>query len=196
MEGVGCIEAYPNTIMSYFLYVAWPIPIGLVSATYCTLTLRAFFQRRRQFDQLMSSNPNLTFNRYFRLMGLAAVEVLFTIPLTIYNIVQNVRLAPIYVYRGMADLHWGFSRIEQQPAIVWRQDPNLVAAMQFRAWAAIGCALLFFCFFGLAEEARKHYRSALTSVTKRLGITTFERSTGFSSTGCVALSPLPVSVQL
>ncbi|TFK87793.1 putative fungal pheromoneG-protein-coupled receptor [Polyporus arcularius HHB13444] len=184
LEGIGCIEEYPNTFLAYLLYVCWPIPIGLVSATYCTLTLRAFFHRRRQFNELMASNNNLTFNRYFRLMGLAAIEVLFTIPLTIYNIIENLRVAPIYEYRGLADLHYRFSRVNSMSAIAWRASPELIKVMNFRVWAPIGCAILFFCFFGLAEEARKHYKLALSSVAKRVGITTMDRSgTGFSSTG-------------
>ena len=55
LEGIGCIETYPNTWLAYVLYVSWPLPIGLVSGTYCILTLRAFFHRRRQFNELMAS---------------------------------------------------------------------------------------------------------------------------------------------
>ena len=46
----------------------------------------------------------------------------------------------------------------------------------------IVCAIIFFGFFGFADEARKNYRSALETVTKKVGITI---STGsyFSSTG-------------
>lgn len=184
LEGIGCIETYPNTWLAYVLYVSWPLPIGLVSGTYCILTLRAFFHRRRQFNELMASNNNLTFNRYFRLMGLAAIEVLLTIPVTIYNIITNLRVAPMYEYKGLADLHWGFSRVNRIAAIQWRMSPELVQVMYFRVWAPIGCALVFFCFFGLAEEARKHYKLALSSVAKRVGITTFERrGSGFTSTG-------------
>ncbi|KAI0830071.1 STE3-domain-containing protein [Trametes gibbosa] len=182
LEGVGCVEEYPNSFLAYLLYITWPIPIGLVSATYCTLTLRAFFRRRRDFSALVASNANLTFNRYFRLMGLAAVEVLFTIPLATYNLVSNAQ-APIYPYQGLADLHYWFSRVNQKSAVSWRSDPALVSGMNFKRWTVIGCAIMFFLFFGLAEEARKHYRLALSSVAKKVGITTFDRSTGFSSSG-------------
>ena len=181
---MGCLEAYPNTWLALILYFLWPIPLGLVSGTYCTLTLRAFFKRRRQFNELMASNKNLTFNRYFRLMGLASIEVMFTIPLTIYNIVSNFKQDP-YPWRGFADLHSGFDRVDQVAAIVWRQDSSTVSLMRFRAWVPIALACTFFLFFGLAEEARKHYKMALSSVAKRVGITTFDRttSTGFTSTG-------------
>ncbi|KAI8992846.1 STE3-domain-containing protein [Trametes punicea] len=183
LEGIGCIEEYPNTWLAYLLYITWPIPIGLVSATYCTLTLRAFLKRRRDFNTLVASNNNLTFNRYFRLMGLAAIEVIFTIPLTVYNMVMDLTTLPIYKFVGLADLHFWFSRVDQKSAVSWRSDPGTVERMRLRQWLVIGCALLFFLFFGLAEEARKHYRLALSSVAKRVGITSFEKKSGFSSTG-------------
>lgn len=200
LEGVGCVEEYPNSFLAYLLFITWPIPIGLVSGTYCSaypvqsvlrihqanassvLTLRAFFRRRRDFSALIASNSNLTFNRYFRLMGLAAIEVLCTVPLATYNLVADAT-QPIYPYVGMADLHFGFSRVNQKSAVSWRADPAVVSAMDFKRWNVIACALVFFCFFGLAEEARKHYRLALSSVAKRVGITTLGGSSGFTATG-------------
>ncbi|EIW56751.1 STE3-domain-containing protein [Trametes versicolor FP-101664 SS1] len=182
LEGVGCVEEYPNSFLAYLLFITWPIPIGLVSGTYCILTLRAFFRRRRDFSALIASNSNLTFNRYFRLMGLAAIEVLCTVPLATYNLVADAT-QPIYPYVGMADLHFGFSRVNQKSAVSWRADPAVVSAMDFKRWNVIACALVFFCFFGLAEEARKHYRLALSSVAKRVGITTLGGSSGFTATG-------------
>ncbi|KAI0632771.1 STE3-domain-containing protein [Trametes polyzona] len=181
LEGVGCWTEYPNSFLAYLLFITWPIPIGMVSATYCILTLRAFFRRRRDFSTLVASNSNLTFNRYFRLMGLAAIEVLFTIPLATYNIVVDAS-QPIYPFIGYADLHFRFDRVNSKSAVSWRQDPSAIAAVNFSRWNIIGCAILFFLFFGLAEEARKHYRLALSSVAKKVGITTFDRSTGFAST--------------
>ncbi|TBU43027.1 putative fungal pheromoneG-protein-coupled receptor, partial [Dichomitus squalens] len=180
MEGVGCIEAYPNTWLALILYYLWPIPIGLVSATYCVLTLTAFFKRRRRFTELMASNTNITFNRYFRLMGLASLEFLFTLPLTVYNITENFKLAP-YKWRGMANLHSRFGRVDQYPAVIWRADPQLISVINFRLWMPIACALVFFLFFGLAEEARKHYKLAMTSIAKKVGISTMERSSEFDS---------------
>ena len=191
MEGVGCIEAYPNTWLALILYYLWPIAIGLVSATYCVLTLTAFFKRRRRFSELMASNADITFNRYFRLMGLASLEFLFTLPLTIYNITENYKLAP-YKWRGMANLHSRFGRVDQYSAVIWRADPQLVSVINFRLWMPVACAFVFFLFFGLAEEARKHYKMAMTSVAKKIGISTMERSSVFDSTMYVSNLSYPL----
>ncbi|KAI0947520.1 hypothetical protein AcW1_007727 [Taiwanofungus camphoratus] len=176
LEGFGCMFAIPNTILAWFLFDIWPIVIGLISAVYCGLTIRAFMQRRKQLNELLSSNTGLSFHRYFRLMGLAALEMCCTVPLGIYTMVINAK-EPLYKWEGLANLHYQFSRVGQYPAIVWRSDPLIVKSLDFNMWSYITCALVFFAFFGFAGEARKHYRLACVFLGKRLGVRTsfFER---------------------
>ncbi|KZT00247.1 putative fungal pheromoneG-protein-coupled receptor [Laetiporus sulphureus 93-53] len=190
-EGYGCMYEFPNTILSYFLYTIWPVVIGLISMVYCSLTLYAFYKRRRQFKELMSSNSNLTYNRYLRLMGLAGIEMVCTVPLGVWNVV-NSAVQPIYKWEGLANVHYDFSRVDQYPTIVWYNVPAVRRAIQFTIWDPIACALLFFLFFGCAEEARKHYSTALTSVVKRVGISTsFLTRTGSASNASMGGSKLP-----
>ncbi|KAK7680857.1 hypothetical protein QCA50_016167 [Cerrena zonata] len=180
LEGVGCSSAVPFTIPSFFLFFGWPIFLGVISAIYSGFTLRAFLKRRKQFSELIASNSNLTFNRYFRLMAMAVVEICCTVPLAIYGNVVNFRDA-YYQYRGFADLHLGFDRVRQYPLALWDNGSGFRSAVMFNQWAFIGCALVFFLIFGVAEEARKHYRAAYTSVAKRVGLSTGEiDSSGFT----------------
>ncbi|KAI0078437.1 STE3-domain-containing protein [Panus rudis PR-1116 ss-1] len=172
-EGIGCQPAVPNTILFMVLYGCWPIAMGLVSAFYCVMTLRAFIRRRKQFSELIASNSNLTFNRYFRLMAMAVIEMLSTVPLGIYTIVGNVQIG-IYQWKGFADLHSGFDRVRQFPLAFWQEtwDDASKRSLEFNQWAFVVCALVFFLIFGMAEEAKKHYRAAYTSVAKRVGLST------------------------
>ena len=39
-------------------------------------------------------------------------------------------------------------------------------------WLVVACGLVFFAFFGFADEAQKHYKIAFASVVKRVGYTT------------------------
>ncbi|PCH39328.1 STE3-domain-containing protein [Wolfiporia cocos MD-104 SS10] len=178
-EGFGCFYAIPNTILSWFLCDIWPIVIGCISAVYCVLTIRAFLRRRKQLSELVAANSNLDFNRYFRLMAIAAVEVCFTVPLGIYSMVQNAT-GYIYPWTGLANLHYQFSAVDQIPAFLWRADPQVAQGLAFTRWSFIGTALLFFALFGLAAEARKHYRDAYVAVCSRVGVRT-DFYTGLSS---------------
>ncbi|KAI0741752.1 GPCR fungal pheromone mating factor [Daedaleopsis nitida] len=174
VEGVGCVEEYPNTVVAFVLYMAWPIPIGLVTMVYCVLTLRAFFRQRREFDELIRShtdvNRGLTSSRYFRLMALAALNAIFSVPVGVYTIVLNIRGGPLYEWRGLGDLHSDFGRVDVWTLAEWREDPGTITVINYRLWSPIAGALVFFAFFGMAEEARSHYRCALSSIASLLGI--------------------------
>ncbi|EED83216.1 hypothetical fungal pheromone GPCR, STE3-type [Postia placenta Mad-698-R] len=172
IEGFGCIFAIPNTILSSFLFYATPIYIGLVSAVYAALTIRAFYKRHKQIRELMSANSSLKFNRYFRLMVLAGIEICLTIPLGIWTLVSNATQVPIYQWEGLANLHYGFSAVDQIPAIIEQSDPSILSQVAFNQWSVISCALLFFALFGVTGEAQKHYRVACESVMRRLGLNT------------------------
>ncbi|THH28485.1 hypothetical protein EUX98_g5709 [Antrodiella citrinella] len=180
-EDFGCYVTAPQTWLYIVLYSIWPIIIGLISAYYSIRTLIAFSRRRKEFSELLVSNNNLTFNRYARLMIMACLEVVCTVPLGIWVLVET----PVtYKYIGLADLHSGFSRVRQYPLGEWLNIPGVRKGLSTVSWLYIAEALLFFALFGFAEEARRHYYSAYVSVAKTLGISTVSTSsTGFTATG-------------
>jgi len=122
-------------------------------------------------------------------MALAGIELLCTIPLASYDLYLNVS-AGLVPWISWDNVHFGFSRVDQFPAIIWQSFPVLRSSLEITRWAFVICAFIFFAFFGFADEARKNYRSALDSVAKRMGYSsTGTRSGIFSSNGYVALSP-------
>jgi pheromone a factor receptor len=199
---VGCFPFTYNVWPAYLLVSCWPIAIGLVSAVYCSkfgyllpsfdqefniflprlvLSIRAFARRRSQFKELLSANSNLNANRYFRLMFLAGIEVACTIPLASWAMYLNIHTIHLFPYKGWADTHWGFSRVDQFPTLLWHNNRLLAMSLELTRWSPVVCAYVFFIFFGFADEARKHYRLAYTSVAKRMGYTVTTSSSGFTS---------------
>ncbi|KAK0485444.1 pheromone A receptor-domain-containing protein [Armillaria luteobubalina] len=168
-ENIGCAPAIYNTLLSYFINLMWPIIIGLISASYCVLTLRAFHRRRLEFSQFLSSDRSLTVNRYFRLMALATTEICCTMPLAIAVLCLSATSAPIEPWRSWSDTHYQYSRIVQVPALLWRSNRMLVASYETTRWVTVLCPLVFFAFFGFAEEARKHYRALFNATLKKIG---------------------------
>ena len=181
LEGVGCVEAYPNTFLSIILNTSWPIPIGLASAVFAFLALRGALDRTRDLKLLQIVEPDLSTSCYYRLMALAAANILFTIPLAIYMIATNLSEG-LYPYRGFADLHSNFGRVESMAAIAWRQNATAVSLINFRIWTPIACALLFFAIFGFTAEARAQYQRVLAFVAKPFGVTLFGRQTALEAT--------------
>ncbi|KAF9221767.1 STE3-domain-containing protein [Gyrodon lividus] len=178
-EEVGCYPFTWNTPPAYALVFCWPIAIGVVSGYYCILTIRELSIRRAQFKELLSANKNLSSSRYFRLMGLAGIEVLCTVPLGAYSIYLNSTAEPIQRWVSWANTHYDFSRVGQYPSVVWHENQLTIISIQLSRYFIIICALVFFAFFGFADEAMRNYRLAYQSVTKRVGLST----ASFSATG-------------
>lgn len=119
---------------------------------------------------MLSLNSTFTVSRYFRLMGLAMTEICATTPLAIFVIWLNAAAAPIGPWRSWQDTHYNFSRIEQIPAVLWRQNHLAVISIELSRWLNPLCSFTFFAFFGFAHESMKNYRLAWNWFTKKLGI--------------------------
>jgi len=114
-------------------------------------------RRRKEFRDLIAANTNLTYSCYWRLVALASVDFCFTIPISIWTTVVNARWNTVHPWVSWADTHRKYYRVRQFPRIL---IPNLVIlyTLEISRWAAVFCAVLFFCFFGFADEAKKNYR--------------------------------------
>ncbi|TFK87807.1 fungal pheromone STE3G-protein-coupled receptor [Polyporus arcularius HHB13444] len=172
-EQLGCYPAVYNVLPAYFLVNMWPVLIGLVSAVYCFLSLKNLASRRAAFREYLTSGTSLTGSRYLRLMALAMTDILLDTPLGIYEIYSNAIAGPIQPWISWEDTHFDFSHVEQFPAVIWRGEPLLNIPLELSRWLIVVCALVFFAFFGFAEEARRNYRAAWTWITGKLG---FRRS--------------------
>ena len=167
-------------------YTHFSFPVG---------TLHAFMKRRRQFSELLASNSNLTFNRYFRLMALSTTSLMLLIPISSYGIYLNVTSQPLGPWRGWSDTHFDFGRVQHIPAIIWRANERTVIANELNRWLSPVCAFIFFINFGVASEARRHYRTAFWFVAGRLGFKPQARSekAGMQTVGYVGLLHRPPS---
>jgi len=173
-EDVGCYPAIINTAVSLVLISAWPIVIGLVTGVYCSLNIYHFWIKRRTVRSLLASTSgSLNFSRYIRLMVLSGIDLLCTLPLAVWGLYSQATLAPVLPWPGWDAVHANFSHVDQIPAILWRSDHNSLVAMELTRWSSVMCAIIFFIFFGFADEARKHYTQALQSVAKKAGYTSF-----------------------
>ena len=152
---------------------------------FTVLSIKAFNESRTQMKEILSSNSNLSASRYFRLMALAGIEVLCTVPLASWALYLNMQMG-IAPWISWENVHFGYARVDQIPSLIWRSDPILNTSLELTRWSIIICAFIFFAFFGFADEARKNYRSALGSVAKRMGYTRTGTATGtFTSNGYV-----------
>lgn len=123
-----------------------------------------------QFSQLLSSSTSLTVNRYFRLMLLACLEIMLTIPLSSFSIYINTHGLTLSPWISWTDTHFNFSHVEHIPAYIWRSDRQYTISVEMSRWIYPFSAFLFFGLFGFAEEARKHYSKAFWAISSLVGI--------------------------
>lgn len=133
------------------------------------LTLRAFYKRRLEFSQFLSTHSSLSMSRYIRLMMLAISEMICTIPISIYSFYISSAGVPLQPWISWADTHYGFSYVGQIPAAEWMGDPNYRIAVELTRWLFPASALWFFLLFGFGTEARKNYRIAFLRAARFFG---------------------------
>ncbi|KZV72325.1 STE3-domain-containing protein [Peniophora sp. CONT] len=175
-EDAGCEPVTYNTPAAFVLVYMWPLISGLFGAFFCIMTIYNFHKRGRQLREVLSTHSNLNSSRYIRLMLLASMELFANFPLTIYIIWRNATQYEVFPYISWYNVHVGFSHVNQYPRILWGGDPELVSGIEMQRWLTVACALVFVFFFGFADEARKHYSKAYTSIASRLGLTTVTES--------------------
>ncbi|KAF8180806.1 pheromone A receptor-domain-containing protein [Mycena galopus ATCC 62051] len=145
LENIGCYPTTYNVVPAYPLSLLWPSIINL-------------------FTRSVSAISGLTTTRYFRLMALASLELLISLPVVSYELYLTVSRAAIQPWVSWDNTHTDFYLIEQVPAIVWRADGHTEATYELSRWVGVLCALAFFAFFGFATEAKKHYWLAFSAV--------------------------------
>lgn len=190
-EDIGCYPAILNTAWSLVLISAWPIVLGLITAVYCgkhtsscsfpyvlivplALNIYHFYVKRRTMKALLqASSGSIDFSRYIRLMTLSGIDILCTVPLGVWGLYSQMTLDVVVPWPGWKEVHSTPFLVNQIPAALWRSDHNTVTALELTRWSSVMCAIIFFMFFGFADEAKRNYSSAFKSVAKRVGHTSF-----------------------
>lgn len=169
----------------------WPVLLGTISSVYCGLAMAVFVKRRIEMGKFLNGNSFISYSRYLRLMTIAMMDTWLTIPLGSFVIWINAAETPISPWEGLANVHWGFSRIEQIPAAEWRLNRLFVISVYFSRWFIVFAAFIFFAFFGFAEESRKNYAKLYWRIAKRFGRYPKPAGTAFSGSSFIRTPNLP-----
>lgn len=122
---------------------------------------RSFYRHNREINQFLQSNNSVTRTNYFRILALASLDVLLTLPMGIANIILFVKADLssniISFYFG-----WNYDHTDWQPesfsyaAIVFGGTYD-VAQFYFINWTSPVLAFAIFALFGITTEARASY---------------------------------------
>ena len=135
--------------------------------------------RRKEMNAYFNTANNLSLcsvdgTRYTRLALLSLVDTFFTVPLSIFVIVQSALSSEVKPHPGWAVLRLNFDYIPTFSADVWREATNRSRVMDAGIWFSwlvyVFCAVTVFAFFGWGEEVRRGYLSIWVKFLRVVGI--------------------------
>ncbi|TDL15049.1 STE3-domain-containing protein [Rickenella mellea] len=168
-EDAGCWPDAYNTWPTYLTTFSWPPILGLIGIVYGALVLRIIFRKQRELNEVLTRG-SIPRHHYNRLVFFACVPMCFTTPLGLTVVVLNLTRETVEPYKGWADTHYFYSRVDQVPALLWRADPRIALTIEISRWFLVLCSTVFFCFFGFSGEAIKAYKSTFWTLAGYVGI--------------------------
>ncbi|VDB95524.1 unnamed protein product [Peniophora sp. CBMAI 1063] len=168
-EGFGCRDSPDNSILNILLVKSWTVIPPLVSITfYYPHVARVFYRHSREIDYFLQSNNSVSRTNYFRILALASIDILLTLPIGIATIVLDVKnlltFGPIPFYFG-----WTYDHTDWQPeafsyADIVSEGTFTVAQLYFTQWTSPVLAFVIFGLFGVTSEARASYWRIICTV--------------------------------
>lgn len=134
--------------------------------------------------EFLSSNQDITSNRYNRLMAIACLDTIFNLPVIISVIVTSVlqgkesvasydswkHVHGIGTLPGFSNANVSLSSILQTPDSEWSTGGwEAVLNVKWNEWIYVLHAVVFFSVFGTTPEMRQYYRAAFWFVPEGLG---------------------------
>ncbi|VDB95515.1 unnamed protein product [Peniophora sp. CBMAI 1063] len=168
-EGFGCTNSPDNSILHILLIRSWTVIPPLVSITfYYPHVARVFYRHGREIDNFLQSNSSVSRTNYFRILALASIDVLVTLPIGIATIVLGVKnllsVGSIPFYFG-----WTYDHTDWQPESysytdIVSEGSFEVAEFYFIQWTSPVLAFTIFALFGVTSEARASYWRIICTV--------------------------------
>ncbi|VDB95525.1 unnamed protein product [Peniophora sp. CBMAI 1063] len=158
----GCGDSPDGSILNILLIKSWTLIPPFVSITfYYPHVARVFYRHSREIDNFLQSNDSVSRTNYFRILALASIDVLLTLPFGIATVVLEVKnllaSGTIPLYFG-----WTYDHTDWQPesysyTFIVSEGTFDVAQLYFAKWTSPILAFAIFGLFGVTSEARASY---------------------------------------
>ncbi|VDC00590.1 unnamed protein product [Peniophora sp. CBMAI 1063] len=175
-EGFGCTNSADGSLLSILLMYSVPVVAPAVSiVVYYPHVARIFYRQGRDIDHFLRSNDSISRTNYFRVLALASIDILLTLPIGIAAIVLTVKdsmsqVGFLVLYFGWTHDHsnWGPESFSYEELVTSR--PSGAAQYFFIHWTSPVLAFIIFGLFGITSEARASYWRAIYFVGSWFGL--------------------------
>ncbi|KZV61584.1 hypothetical protein PENSPDRAFT_643237 [Peniophora sp. CONT] len=174
LEGFGCTNGLDGSILYYLTIQSWTVIPPLLSVLiYYPKVARIFYRQSRDINRFLHSNGSVSRTNYLRILALASIDILLTLPVGIVNIAlsvsSNLAQGGFSFYPGWDVVHGDWTPIVYTYAELKAFGPSTLAEYYFAYWASPALAFTIFGLFGLTAEARASYWCIICAVCSRLG---------------------------
>ncbi|VDB87017.1 unnamed protein product [Peniophora sp. CBMAI 1063] len=161
-EGFGCLNAPDASVLSMLFTKLWNIIPPVVSIVfYYPQVVKTFYHHSRDIDQFLRSNNSVSRTNYFRILILASIDILLTLPIGTVTLILTIKgllpSGPIPFYFGWTNDHTDW----QPPSLLYAQLVSggtlTVTIRYFSQWTSPFLAFVIFGLFGVTSEARASY---------------------------------------
>lgn len=133
-----------------------------------------FYRQHRDIHSFLNSNTSVSRINYVRILTLASVDILLTLPIGVVNIAlkatsfleQNQKL-PFYL--GWTFLHTAWEPVSYSYTETKGSGTATLAQIYFTLWTSPVLAFTIFGLFGITSEARASYWRILCAVGSWVG---------------------------
>ena len=130
---------------------------------------RTFHRQRKDVNRFLQSNDSVSRTDYFRILALASIDILLTLPFgiaTIGLLVSEHLSVPsgLPFYRGWTFDHAEWESVGSSYAEIVAGGKSNVAQFYFVSWTSPFLAFVIFGLFGVTAEARASYWRVICTV--------------------------------
>ncbi|KZV60800.1 fungal pheromone STE3G-protein-coupled receptor, partial [Peniophora sp. CONT] len=173
--GLGCTTTPQTSILEILVFESWTIIPPLVSILfYYPKVAYTYYRQRRDIHSFLHSSPSVSRTNYLRILILASIDILLTLPISIVNLTLGIvetysSIGHIPLYPGWTFLHADW----EPPSLSYNElqasGTAQLARSYFTEWTSPILAFTIFALFGLTSEARASYMRLMYSVCGRFG---------------------------
>ena len=132
-----------------------------MSALFTARVAWVFYRQSRDISHFLQSNDSVSHNSYMRILALASIDVLTTLPVGIVSIAlqvtRSLSIAPMPFYSGWAYDHSNWEPLGVSYEEMLANGTSVVSRQYFTQWTSPFLAFIIFGLFGITSEARASY---------------------------------------
>ncbi|KAI0034437.1 GPCR fungal pheromone mating factor, partial [Vararia minispora EC-137] len=175
LEGFGCSSSINVYGVTFLTIYCWPLILPTISILfYCPKIFYVFYRYNKETNESLRSDISISRPNYLRLLALAAMDIVLTLPLNVISVVESVKNLlpgnPFQFYRGWSYTHAEWAPVSFSYTVIKAQGGWQLTNYYLSRWSSVALALTIFALFGLTADARGTYRRGIYAIGERLGL--------------------------